>query len=581
MTRITGEGEKGRSDAGPESNTVSERNEADAGAGATVSSSDDEHADAGVHADAGDDEDELTSSDDAGLPPTDTDSNLDVVSVNTHDYPAINIPNNGLGFGLTDVTNAAGLATPHWEPSNLSSYPCNHALFTTAGAAAVDINADGWTDLFVTRLEQPNLLYVNNGDGTFQDIAPSLRLNINRWSSSPAFADVDGDADLDLFVTTAGPAKAMLFINQGDKFTEEAAARGVDVGRMDGCSELTSASFGDYNHDGALDLFVGHWTSNEGNFNSLFKNDGTGHFSNVTAAAGLNTLQPRGYSSGFMDADDDGWEDLFVVADFWNSRLFHNNQDGTFSDVTAAAGVGVEEDGMGSALGDVNGDGYPDWFVSNIDEPGITVGNRLYINRGDGTFDDESSTYGVTQGGWGWGAQLFDINNDGQLDASNVGGWIDQDQVPSLWLGGSQLPWQNVTTPTGLSRASNGRAYVPLDFDRDGDLDLFIANNGASPILYRNDGASNRHWLVVNAVGHSSNAYSIGARVELRHANGKTQYRWITANNNFLGHGPFEAHFGLGDDPGPFTVSVFWPASGKTRTHGLVPPDQVITLEEP
>jgi hypothetical protein len=374
----------------------------------------------------------------------------------------------------------------------------------------------------------------------------------------------------------------MLFVNLGNgRFIEEAALRGVAIGRTDACSELTSATFGDYDHDGDLDLIVGQWSSSGAdNFNALLRNDGTGHFSNVTQAAGLSSLQPRGYSSGFMDADGDGWEELFIVADFWNSQLFHNNHDGTFTDVTRTAGVGVEEDGMGSALGDVNGDGHPDWFVSNSYESGITVGNRMYINRGDGTFDDRSDSYGITQGGWGWGAVLFDVNNDGKLDASNISGWIDQDESPSLWLGGA-LPMPSVTAAAGLSRPINGRAYVPLDFDRDGDLDVFMVQNASAPILYRNDVASAKHWLVVKAKGNTSNGYGIGARVELEHPDGSKQYRWITANTGFLGHGPFEAHFGLGADQGPFTVRMYWPASRRSVAHGRVPPDQVITLEEP
>jgi hypothetical protein len=486
-----------------------------------------------------------------------------------------------INFRFEDVTLAAGLAAPHWDiPQSFDDYPCHHALRVTGGAAAIDINEDGWTDLFVTRLEEPNLLYLNNGDGTFLDIASEVGLDVVAWSNAPAFADVDGDADLDLFITTAGPAKAMLFINHGGHFVEEATLRGVDVGRTDTCSELTSATFGDYNHDGAVDLYVSQWTSGEEDTNFLFQNDGTGHFDNVTHVAGLDLAEPRGYSSGFMDADGDGWEDLFVVADFGHSQLFHNNQDGTFTTVTEHAGVGIEEDGMGGALGDVNGDGFPDWFVSNIDEPGTAIGNRLYINRGDGTFEDQTDDYGVSKGGWGWGALLFDVNNDGNLDASNVSGWIDDDQIPALWLGG-QLPWQDVRAAAGFNRPINGRAYVSLDFDRDGDRDVFVVQNGDSPILYRNDLTSANHWLVVKARGTTSNVRSIGARIQLEHPEGKLQHRWITGNSNFLGHRPHEAHFGLGEDDGPFTVRLSWPVSGATCTLRVTNPDQVITVHEP
>jgi hypothetical protein len=488
---------------------------------------------------------------------------------------------NGLSFRLTDVTVEAGLSKAQWEvPPSTDGLPCYHALRVTGGAAAVDIDEDGWNDLFVTRLEAPNSLYLNNGDGTFRDVAPEAGLDVTRWSNSPAFADVDHDFDLDLFVTTAGPAKSMLFINQGDgTFSEEAELRGVAVGHTDACSELTSATFGDYNHDGAMDLYVSHWTSGSDDFNRLFRNDGTGHFTDVTDEAGLRLREPRGYSSGFMDADGDGWEDLFVVADFGYSELFHNNHDGTFARVTVSAGVGLEEDGMGGALGDVNDDGLPDWFVSNVDEPGVTIGNRLYVNRGDGTFDDQTETYGVRQGGWGWGALLFDIDNDGNLDASNVNGWITGDELPSLWLGDT-LPWRNVSASAGLTQPMNGRAYVAFDFDRDGDQDIFVARNGDAPVLYRNDLAEPKHWLTVKGLGSYSSTHGIGTRVEVESVSGRVQVGWITSNNNFLGHVPLEAHFGWGDDEGPYTVRVFWPASGKTSSHGSVRADQVITLQE-
>lgn len=371
----------------------------------------------------------------------------------------------------------------------------------------------------------------------------------------------------------------MLFVNQGDgTFVEEATPRGVDVGRATGCSEVTSATFGDYDHDQDMDLYVSHWTRKQDDLNSLFQNDGTGHFTNVTQAAGVVLPSPFGFSSAFMDADGDGWEDLFVASDFETSRLFHNNQDGTFTDVTIEAGVGTDQNGMGSALGDVNGDGFPDWFITAIYQPG----NKLYVNKGDGTFADLTNSYGVADSGWGWGALLFDVNNDGQLDASSTAGFsLYRPPQPSrLWLGGA-TPWREVAWQAGITDMRQGRAIVPIDFDKDGDQDLFIVNVADSPILYRNDLELDHHWLVIKATGTTSNAQSIGAHVEVEHPNGKVQHRWITANSTLQGHGPFEAHFGLGQDAGPYEIRVTWPASGKSTSAVLVAADQFLTLEEP
>jgi hypothetical protein len=404
-------------------------------------------------------------------------------------------------------------------------------------------------------------------------------LDVSAWSNGPAFADIDGDSDLDLFVTSVGPGPSMLFVNQGDgTFIEQASARGVDVGRPSGCSEVTSASFGDYDHDHDLDLYVSHWTRKLDDLNYLFQNDGTGHFTNVTQAAGVVLPSPFGFSSAFMDADGDGWEDLFVASDFETSRLFHNNHDGTFSDVTTQAGVGTDKNGMGSALGDVNGDGWPDWFITAIYQPG----NKLYVNNGDGTFVDRTNVYGVADSGWGWGALLFDVNNDGQLDASTTAGFsmYRPPQPSKLWLGGA-TPWREVAYQAGFADMREGRAIVPIDFDRDGDLDTFTANVADLPALHRNDLELNHHWLVIKATGTSSNAHSIGAHVEVEHPDGKVQHRWITANSTLQGHGPFEAHFGLGEDPGPYEVRVTWPVSGKSTSATSVTPDQILNIEEP
>lgn len=485
-----------------------------------------------------------------------------------------------IGFHFTDVTQAAGLAVAQWHvPESWAGFPCRNSLLHSGGAAVVDIDDDGWMDLFVTRFEQPNLMYRNKRDGTFEDIAPQAGLDVAAWSNGPAFADIDGDSDLDLFVTSVGPGRSMLFINQGDgTFIEDGAARGVDVGSVDGCSEVTSASFGDYDHDYDMDLYVSHWTRREDiNLNSLFMNDGTGHFTDVTQIAGVALTSAFGFSSGFMDADGDGWEELFVASDFGTSRLFRNNQDGTFTDVTTQAGVGIDENGMGSALGDVNGDGHPDWFVTAIYQPG----NRLYVNQGDGTFTDLTSAYGVADGGWGWGPVLFDVNNDGKLDAGHVAGFslYRPPQPLKLWLGGP-LPWREVASQAGLADKREGRAILPIDFDKDGDLDTFIVNVADTPALYRNDLELEHHWLVIKATGTTSNAQSIGAHVEVEHPDGTVQHRWITANSTLQGHGPFEAHFGLGQDAGPYQVRVSWPASGNSASAALVTPDQFITLDE-
>lgn len=526
---------------------------------------------------------------------------------------------------FTDVTAEAGIGyvqqafVPYSEcvDQGATSLTCVTKILT-GGATVGDFDGDGWDDLFVARLDGTDILYRNRGDGTFEDASASAGITEDLPTNGVAFGDIDDDGDLDLFETTVGAKRDLLYVNQGDgTFTEAATARGVDLD--DGSDHLgMSACFGDYDLDGWLDLHVNEWAplklpGEPDSQTVLLHNQGApspGHFEDVTAAAGVDMAAlvtgygVSGFSSVFADMNADGAPDLVVMADYGQTHLFWNDGDGTFTDGTPTLGAGVptDENGMGFAIGDIDQDGAYDWFVTSIFDDRFPCmdcewgfsGNRLYHNLGDGTFEDATDTWGVRQGGWGWGTRLFDYDNDGDLDLVMTNGYtIDLPQAEvfyqdpmRLWRNDGAPPFVEVSEQAGLTNTDSGKALLVFDYDHDGDLDLFVVNNAAEPVLYRNDGPVG-HWLRVRvegagATGGGSNREGIGAQVAVTVRPGDPpQVRQVLGGCGYLGQSENVLHFGLGAAETVTTVRVRWPASGQTRTFTDVAADQVLVASEP
>ncbi len=271
----------------------------------------------------------------------------------------------------------------------------------TGGAAVADVDGDGDLDLFVTRLDAHDLLFRNDGNGTFTDVTVASGLAaFNFQSNGAGFGDIDNDGDPDLVVVTIGDfddptnLRNYLFLNDGSGvFSEAAVARGTDATSVTSRT-VWSVNFGDYDRDGWLDLHTTYWAFGAAN-SRLLRNRGAaqpGFFDDTTVAAGVEMPGVFAFASTFTDLDGDAWPDLAVAADFGTSRLFWNNGDGSFTDGTVAAGVGTDENGMGSTFGDYDADGDLDWFVTSIRDPAETcetgpcawgyTGNRLYRNDG-------------------------------------------------------------------------------------------------------------------------------------------------------------------------------------------------------
>jgi hypothetical protein len=474
--------------------------------------------------------------------------------------------------------------------------------------AAGDYDGDGWIDLYVVRGDiGPNLLFRNRGDGTFEEVGQKAGVALEgTLGSGPTFADYDGDGDLDLLVLGIGftdrddlATPPTLFRNQGNgTFEDVTSAAGLVVTR-----DSYSASFADVDRDGDLDLFITHWSTflvRGAPTENFWRNNGDGTFTEATLSAGFPPFEHPDlgridltFSAAFTDLDFDGWPDLLIASDFHTSRTFRNDGDGTFSETTTA--VISDENGMGSAVGDYDGDGDLDWFVSSIYDPkGVVTpswgisGNRLYRNRGDGSFEDATDEAGVRDGSWGWGSTFADLDNDGDLDLVHVNGWGPADTPEAL-------PFVSDTTRVFLSRGDGtfaehaadlgivdhgqGRGIVAFDYDRDGDVDLFIANNQQAPRLYRNDGANGASFLEVRLRGRPPNTEAIGARIVVTTA-GRSQIREIAAGTNFVSQNPAEAHFGLAGGASVDSLRVFWPRGGMSELVAVAAGQRVV-VEEP
>lgn len=518
--------------------------------------------------------------------------------------------------GFTVVTEAAGLA---FDPGQFHVPPfcvvddvedigalgdfCIPERFLGAAAAA-DYDEDGFPDLYLTSIDGPDHLMRNRGDGTFEEVTAAAGLDQPRPTGGVAWADVDGDGDLDLVLTVLGAPRNYLYINDGSgTFDEQGIARGVAV--ETGAVHLgMGIGIGDYDLDGWLDLFVADWHPDDPLGNSIDHNRllhgvgaaAPGSFEDVTVAMGidLRALAPivdakagsYGFAPAFVDLDDDGWPEVALAADFGTSRLWWNEGGLALTDTTFASGLGTERNGMGSTFGDYDGDGDLDWFVSAIETPEFPwLGNRMYRYDGGRLFTDVTDVLGLRDGGWAWGAAFADLEHDGDLDLALAAGWpstpYHADMV-KLWRNdGPEEPWPDRAVPWGVTFARQGRGLLPLDYDRDGDLDLLVMSNTEVPALYRNDLATG-HWLVVEAVGQAPNTRSLGAKVRVwAIEGGPVQVREIGVGSHFFGQQEAVAHFGLGDDGSPlYRVEVTWPASGQQAVLEGVERDQRVVVYE-
>ncbi|MDG2176830.1 MAG: CRTAC1 family protein [Gammaproteobacteria bacterium] len=495
---------------------------------------------------------------------------------------------------FTEVTLSAGFDYMHgYREEDLDRTDPSHDLIIQGGGvAAGDYDQDGWTDLYVTRgTIGPNLLFRNLGDGTFEETGASAGIGLEgRFDSGATFADIDADGWPDLFVGGINGTELKLFKNlQNGTFEDITGISGLPY-----IINSFSASFADYDKDGDLDMYVSHWNQNkQGKY--LFQNDGFGVFTDVSEAAGIPDDLMADYTPIFTDINNDGWLDLLVASDFNTTQIYINNKDGTFNNTTSE--VITDDNAMGAAVGDYDNDGDLDWFITSIFDPnGIpadlapgvhtgATGNRLYRNRGDGTFEDVTDEAGVRYGSWGWGSCFADFNNDGFLDIFHVNGFVTENFISSatflsdgsrLFISNQDGTFTEHSLELKLIDRGQGRGINCFDYDRDGDIDIFVANNQQSPVLFRNDGGNDQNFLHIKVAGEDLNSEAIGARIYVT-VGGSTQMREIYSGNNFISNNPAEAYFGIGNNDLIDEIRVIWP-SGAEKNLVNVQANQLLTI---
>ena len=465
---------------------------------------------------------------------------------------------------FTEVAASAGFVYEHAFVGAPADSLQEQTWHMTGGAAAADYDGDGDVDLYAVRGSSgPNLLFENQGDGTFVERGAAAGVSgAPAAGSGPVFADIDGDGRLDLLVGGVDGSAPAVYRNLGGGSFEDVSAKAG----FTPFGSVFSMALSDYDRDGDLDIAAVHWAFDRRV--TLWANDGGGVFHDVTSDSGLVVGVIYGFSPTWTDLDGDGWVDLLVGADFGTSRVFRNNGDATFSEITTA--VIDDENAMGAAAFDYDNDGDVDWFVTSIWDPDGTAegnwgvsGNRFYENTGNGVFVDQTTSTNTREGYWGWGACAQDLDLDGLTDIFHTNGFDvlnsgDFVSDPSrLFLAQAGGTFTEVSASVGIVDTDQGRGLVCFDFDGDGDLDVFVANNGGAPSLFRNDDPTGG-WLKVRLTDRGKNSEGVGAVVRMT-IGGTTQMREIRAGTNFVSSEPAIAHFGTGAATLADEVRVEWP----------------------
>ena len=548
------------------------------------------------------------------------------------------------GFSLESAAARMGVSYTHEGPTFDAQLEHIMPQVASMGAsvAVADFDRDGWQDFYVTNSREGSLnrLYRNNGDATFEDVAGPLGVaDLNRRetgvSMGVVWGDYDNDGYEDLFLYRYG--KPELFRNEGGK-------RFVPAGEGAGLPKWVNANAAtwlDYDRDGRLDLFLaGYWHedvnlwglqttrimpesfeyANNGGRNYLLWNRGDGTFEDRTEALGVNS---RRWTLAVAAADllGTGYPDLFLANDYGVSELFANRGGRTFEDVARETGVGMTpKSGMNASFGDIFNDGRFAIYKTNITEPAqLLQGNDLWVPKRGGDaheYENLATSLGVDSGGWSWGAQFGDLNNDGNLDLYLVNGYVSAGERSSYWydfsviatghstiigdaknwppmrgrsLSGYQRKrvWLNdgltrfteVSQAVGATDTYDGRAVALADLGNRGALDVLVANQRGPLLIYRNAVDPSRRWIQFELEGSSSNRSAIGARVEV-HWGERKQVQEVMAASGFSAQNQRRLHFGLGDAASVDRVVIRWPSGTKQE---IVEPEagRVHRIQEP
>jgi enediyne biosynthesis protein E4 len=550
--------------------------------------------------------------------------------------PRLNASNSGVAASpavspvmFVDVAREAGLNAPNvWGGVEHKKYIVEAK---GSGLAFFDYDNDGWLDIYLTNgtrfgVDWPagkvptSHLYKNNRDGTFSDVTAKSGLARSGWQTGVCVGDYDNDGWDDLFCCFWG--HNVLFHNNGDgTFTDVTRKAGLydeQIRWGAGCTWL------DYDRDGRLDLFVCNYikldpaktpgTSDPpvcqwkgipvmcgprglpGDTNVLYHNNGDGTFTDVSEKAGI--LKPGGRPSitpVSYDFDNDGWPDIYVAVDSAPSMLLRNNHDGTFTDVAVISGCaysenGHEQAGMGVAVADYDCDGWFDIFKTNFADDTC----NLYHNNADGTFSDVTfaSGIGINNQYVAWGCGFVDFDNDGWQDLIQVNGHVypeieghDTGQTyknPRLVYknqGDGRFKDVSAEMGPGISERFSSRGAAFGDYDNDGDIDALVLNMNDLPSLLRNDGGNKQNWVKIKLIGTKCNRTAIGARVRVVTSK-HTQMDEVHSCSSVMSQSDLRLHFGIGKAQTVDVIEVKWPTTQKVERFTQVSANQIITIRE-
>ena len=460
----------------------------------------------------------------------------------------------------------------------------------TIGQAWGDYDGDGWLDLYVTDSNGRNTLYHNNQDGTFA-VSPyaDIVALADAASGGATFVDYDNDGWADLYVLNWG-ANALFHNEAGTGFVEVTA-----VAQVGGDENSKTASWGDYDQDGFVDLYVANWSCyprcgrpSTGEKDAFYHNNGDGTFTNVSHLLG-GGASGAGFVASFTDYDNDGDPDIYLVNDEFiypiGNKLWRNDGLGAdgewqFTELSKNAGADTRIMGMGLATSDYDNDGDIDFYFSNAGPM------TLLQNQGDGTFTNMAEPAGVnTPDSIGWGAIFFDYDNDGWRDLYLAVAEARRDSTSAnpLFHNNGDGTFTNVAVGSGVGDTGTTIGVAKGDYDRDGRVDLVIGNHDGGYKLYHNQGVAgaDNQWLTLELRGGGSvNRDAIGARVYLTTQDGVTQLQEVQCGSSLGAGNEMALHFGLGDDDAAAEITVLWP-DGVTQTFEDVAANQRIELGYP
>ncbi len=526
---------------------------------------------------------------------------------------------------LVDITTKTGI---HFE--HLSSPDKRYIVESMSGGVAlIDYDRDGWPDIFFTNAPDVNhflagrkarsALFHNNHDGTFTEVTDRAGVAYPCWAMGAVVGDYNNDGWPDLLVSCFGGV--VLYRNNGDgTFTDvtKASGLGSDTGWA------TGAAFGDYDHDGFVDLFVPHYVDLnlndlptlgsrktcmyhdiavqcgprglQGSPDNLYRNNGDGTFTDVSTQTGVGDQQKYfGLTAVWSDLNGDGKLDLFVANDGEPNYLYENDGSGHFKDIAYQAGVAVNKDGneqanMGVALGDYLHDGHLSMAITHFSEDYTT----LFRNNGASNFDDVSLEAGITKATTpfvGWGDAFVDVDNDGwadlflvnghvypQVDTKDIGTRFREPKL--LFLNGHDGTFRDVSQVAGaaiqIPQVSRGLACG--DLFNDGHVELVVENIENGPMILRAESGNGNHWIGFELAGVKSNRLALNARVRVV-AGGLVQTDEVRSGGSYLSQNDLRLHFGLGSAAVVNTVQITWPSGKKEMLQGL-PADHIYSLLE-